>query len=57
MDKEMVSYQLLRAGLIAKAQEATPSEDVARVLNEWASLVEVGITFFYQDGEIIWSYN
>lgn len=57
MDKQLVSYQILRAGLVKKAEEAEPSEEAARILNEWAALVEVGITFFYQDGEIIWTYN
>ena len=57
MDKDLVSYQILLAGLKAKAEEAKPCQASADMLNDWARQVKVGITFFWQDGEIIWVYN
>lgn len=57
MDKELVSYQLLLAGLKKKAEEGEQSQRVADILNEWADQLEVGITFFFQDGKIIWTLN
>lgn len=57
MDKELVSYQILLAGLKAKAEEGEQSQRVADILNEWANQLDVGITFFFQDGEIIWTLN
>lgn len=54
MDKEAVTYQLLQYGLIARGEMAVPTEANVETLNEWATLVGVGITFFLEKSEIRW---
>ena len=57
MDRELVAYQVLLAGLKKKAEEGEQSQRVADILNEWANQLDVGITFYFQDGKIIWTLN
>lgn len=57
MDKAAVQYQLLQYGLIARGEMAFPTEANVETLNEWATLVEVGITFFLEKGKIKWILN
>ena len=54
MDKEVVVYQLLQYGLIARGEMAAPTEPNVETLNEWARLVEVRISFFLEEGKIQW---